>query len=60
MFYSADAETGVAIYRAYNPNENAHNHNYTPDKAEQDALVAVGWVDEDIAFYGMPLLKDAE
>lgn len=46
MFDSAGEGSGVAVYRAYNGNELPHDHNFTPDADEQDALVGYGWDDE--------------
>ncbi len=51
-WYSAD-ESGVAVYREYNPNELARNHNYTAEKDEHDYLCSIGWNDEGIAWYGV-------
>jgi surface protein len=59
-FYSADAETGIALLRQFNPfvdpeaaTNNAGSHNYTTDQVENDYLVSIGWVAEDVAWYGM-------
>jgi len=43
----------VPVYREYNPNMFSCNHNYTTDKDEHDGLVAIGWTDEEIAWYGI-------
>ena len=51
-WYSDDAKT-VPLFREYNPNEPANNHNYTTDAAEQEHLVSLGWVDEGYAWYGV-------
>ena len=51
-WYSDDAKA-VPLYREYNPNEPSCNHNYTADRAEHDALVGLGWVDEGVAWYGI-------
>ncbi len=52
-WYSADEETGVPVYREYNPNEPSCNHNYTTDAYEHGYLVGLGWTNEGIAWYGM-------
>lgn len=44
----------VAVWREYNPNAKAAgSHNYTVNRAENDFLVSVGWLDEGIAWYAM-------
>ena len=43
----------MPVYREYNPNMFSCNHNYTTDKDEHDGLVAIGWTDEEIAWYGI-------
>jgi len=44
----------VPVYREYNPNELTCNHNYTSSLEEHNGLVAIGWHDEEIAWYGVP------
>ncbi len=41
------------VYRQYNPNEYANNHNYTTSKTENDTLVKLGWKEEGIGWYGL-------
>ena len=43
----------VAMYRLYNPNEFANNHNYTADIAERDNLINLGWRDEGTGWYAI-------
>ena len=50
-FYAADS-TGVPVYRAYNPNAKANNHNYTTNPAEQQMLLKNGWKNEGVSWYG--------
>ncbi len=40
----------VKVYREYNPNEIARNHNYTTDEKEHKMLIEAGWRDEGIAW----------
>jgi hypothetical protein len=47
---SAD-ENGRPVYRDYNPNAHANNHNYTANKKEHTALIGFGWNDESIGWY---------
>ncbi len=49
----SDPAKGVPLYREYNPNMPACNHNYTRKKAEHDYLVDHGWKDEGIGWYGV-------
>ena len=51
-WYSDDQER-VPLYREYNPNEFANNHNYTTDRGEHDILLEAGWRDEGLAWYGV-------
>ncbi len=58
-WYSDDAK-GMPLYRQFNPCvdptaalNNAGSHNYTANTAERDSLVAVGWHDEGIGWYGI-------
>ena len=46
-------KSAVTLYREYNPNAFANNHNYTTNKAEHDYLISLGWQDEGTAWYGM-------
>lgn len=52
-WYSAPAETGVPVYREYNPNQYAWNHNYSTSTEEKDYLVSLGWQYEGISWYGV-------
>lgn len=52
-WYSADASSGLPLYRAYNPNATVGTHHYTTDEGEFKALVNAGWQDEGIAWYGV-------
>lgn len=52
-WYSADASTGVPLYRAYNKYVSVGTHLYTTSKTELQALVKAGWADEGIAWYGV-------
>ena len=52
-FYSADKDSGVAIYRLFNPYLVRGTHLFTTDKAEYDHLTDLGWSPENIAFYGL-------
>ena len=54
-WYSAPAETGIPVYREYNPNQFAWNHNYTPNQEENDLLVKAGWQFEGISWYAVGL-----
>ena len=49
---SANARSGIPVWREYNPNAVAGAHNFTTDINEHRALVAMGWHDEQIAWYG--------
>ncbi len=51
-WYSDDART-IPLYRQYNPNEFANNHNYTSSQGENDYLVSIGWRAEGIGWYGV-------
>ncbi len=56
-FYSADKDNSenVQLHRLYNPNEKeAGSHHYTADEKERDALVAMGWKYEGLAWAGLP------
>ena len=50
---SADASTGVPLYRQYNPYAVTGTHNYTTSKSENDHLVSVGWREEGVGWYGV-------
>ena len=56
---SADEETGIALYRQYNPNAIAGSHNYTSSKFENDSLVSKGWMAEGIGWYGENIQQSA-
>ena len=44
----------IAVMREYNPNAKAAGaHNYTVNRAENDFLVSVGWLDEGLAWNAM-------
>ena len=46
--------TSVDVVREYNPNAKAAgSHNYTINRAENDFLVSVGWLDEGIAWQSL-------
>lgn len=49
----SDDQKRVPLYREYNSNEFANNHNYTTDKGEHDSLLSLGWKDEGLAWYGV-------
>lgn len=49
-WYSAD-ESGIPVYRQYNPNAKAGAHNFTTSKQENDYLDEIGWNAEGIAWY---------
>ena len=55
-WYSDDSD-GTPLYRLYNPNATgqyeAGAHHYTKDVNERNSLVAVGWNDEGIGWYGL-------
>ena len=51
-WYSDDSMR-VPLYRQYNPNAFANNHNYTTSVTENDYLVSLGWIAEDIGWYGV-------
>jgi hypothetical protein len=62
----SDDERGVPLYRQFNPyvdpgapRNNSGSHNYTADKAENDALVAAGWKEEGIGWYGVNAVAKA-
>ena len=45
------ADGGVLMYRLYNPYSG--DHHYTTSREERDMLVALGWHDEGIGWYGI-------
>ena len=49
-WYSA-GESGVPLYRQYNPNAKSGAHNFTTSTTERDMLVRLGWHDEGVAWY---------
>ena len=51
-WYSDDAK-GVPLYRQYNPNAFANNHNYTTSLAENNFLASLGWIEEGTGWYGV-------
>ena len=52
---SASEETGVPLYRLYNPNAYAEGtagaHHYTQSGYERANLIRAGWIDEGIGWY---------
>jgi hypothetical protein len=54
-WYSAPAETGIPVYREYNPNQFAWNHNYTPSAEENKLLIDAGWAFEGVSWYAIGL-----
>lgn len=52
-WYSADADSGVPVYRGYNPFAFVGTHHYTTSSGEMDAIVGEGWLDEGVAWYGI-------
>lgn len=50
-WYACDGNTGIPVYREYNPYASTGAHNFTPSKEEHEYLVSIGWRDEGIAFY---------
>ncbi len=55
-WYSDDSQ-GTPLYRLYNPNAagqyEAGGHHYTKDVNEKNSLIAAGWRDEGIGWYGI-------
>ena len=53
----SDDDQGVPIYRLYNPNATgqyaASAHHFTKDLNEKNTLIAAGWNDEGIGWYGI-------
>lgn len=52
-WYSAAKESGVPIYRLFNPNEVVGTHLYTLDSNEYKTLGGLGWNQENVAWYGL-------
>lgn len=50
---ASDAINGAPLYRQYNANQYAWNHNFTTSFKETDFLTKNGWKDEGIAWYGI-------
>ena len=52
---SASEETGVPLYRLYNPHAYADGtagaHHYTMSDTERAHLIYAGWIDEGIGWY---------
>ena len=49
-FPVAKANTGVPVYRLYNPNAKVGSHHFTMSSFERDSLIKAGWKNEGIAF----------
>ena len=53
----SDTNNSTPLYRLYNPNATgqyeAGAHHYTTNTAERDQLIAAGWIDEGIGWYGL-------
>lgn len=45
----------IPLYRQYNPNAFANNHNYTSSIKENNYLISLGWRGEGIGWYGVNL-----
>jgi len=45
-----NADDAAYIYREYNPNQYARNHNYTISEEEHRTLISLGWQDEGMKF----------
>ena len=45
--------SGIPLYRLYNPNAKAGSHHYTPITSERDNLKKAGWRYEGIAWYAV-------
>ena len=52
----SDESQGTPVYRLYNPNAagqyEAGAHHYTKNESEKNVLVALGWSDEGVGWYG--------
>lgn len=51
-WYSAPSNSGVAIYRLFNPHASVGTHLYTLDANEYRTLPGLGWRQEGVAWYG--------
>lgn len=51
--YSADANTGKAVYRLFNPYAATNYHIFTASTEERDTLTSLGWRFEGTAWYAM-------
>lgn len=47
----APRQSGVKVYRLYNPYVTGGDHHYTSDEHERDALVRAGWRYEGVGWY---------
>lgn len=45
---------GQPVYRMYNPQLTLGTHRYTASESERKDLMAQGWIDEGICWYGVP------
>ena len=52
-WYSADASTGVPIYRGFNRYVHVGTHHYTTNWSEMQTMVKNGWRYEGIGWYGL-------
>ena len=52
-WYSAPSDSGVPLWRQYNPYARTGTHNYTTSREENDSLVDAGWEAEGVAWYGV-------
>lgn len=52
-WYSADAKTGVPLYRGFNRYVTVGTHHYTTNWNEMATMKANGWAYEGIAWYGL-------
>lgn len=52
-WYSTSGQSGMKLYRAYNPQARTGTHNYTANLAEQQNLIQKGWKDEGVAWHGV-------
>lgn len=56
----SDDNKGVPLWRQYNPNvdpsaptNNSGSHNYTTSENEHNFLCGIGWIGEDVGWYGV-------
>lgn len=49
-FPVAKSNTGVPVYRLYNPNAKVGSHHFTMSSYERNYLIKAGWKNEGIAF----------